>query len=147
MCYMFRSAVRCRYNVVQYITMLCTAPEWHLQKINQTLGSQQTPHILPSRASYGLFTVNNMYISKIKTSYIFHEVIIKYISTFVAIQISYFTTITNCVTAKTLSHNDSTRVGVSVLNVLLSPAPCHATTSCYATFLLLTLNTQTKLWY
>ena len=41
----------CRYNTVQFFRRL------QLQNVDQTLNSQQTPHISPSRASYGLSVV------------------------------------------------------------------------------------------
>ena len=41
----------CRYNTVQFFRRL------QLQNVDQTSNSQQTPHISPSRASYGLSVV------------------------------------------------------------------------------------------
>ena len=42
--------VECRYNAVQFITILLLALRWRQQNLNQTSNSQQT---LPLRASYG----------------------------------------------------------------------------------------------
>ena len=44
--------VECRYNMVQFITILNTALRWQQQNLNQTSNSQQTPHTSPSRVSY-----------------------------------------------------------------------------------------------
>ena len=50
--------VECRYNVVQFITILPSALWWQQQNVNQTPNSrQQTPHTSPSRASYGVSIV------------------------------------------------------------------------------------------
>ena len=46
--------VECRYNAVQFITILHTALQWQHQNINQTSKLQQTLHTSPSRASYGV---------------------------------------------------------------------------------------------
>ena len=48
--------------MTQFITILHTALRWLQQNVNQTSNSQQTPHTLPSRVSYG---VAIMSISKI----------------------------------------------------------------------------------
>ena len=45
--------VECRYNAVQFITLLTTALRRQQQNLNQTSNSQQTPHTSPSWASYG----------------------------------------------------------------------------------------------
>ena len=44
--------VECRYNAVQFITIIHRTPHLQQQNINQVSNSQQTPHTLPSRASY-----------------------------------------------------------------------------------------------
>ena len=46
--------VQCRYNTVQFITILLTALLWQQQNLNMTSNSQQIPHTSPSRASYGV---------------------------------------------------------------------------------------------
>ena len=46
--------VKCRYNAVQFIPILHTVLRKQRQKVNQILESQQTSHISPSRASYGV---------------------------------------------------------------------------------------------
>ena len=58
-CHHFRSqaeyriyAVECRYNAVEYNTIMHTSLQWSRQNINQGLHSQETPHSSPSRASY-----------------------------------------------------------------------------------------------
>ena len=45
---------RNRYSLVQYIMILHTVLQWQRQSINETVDSQKTPHISPSRASYGV---------------------------------------------------------------------------------------------
>ena len=49
-----RDTVECRYNAVQFITILQTAVRWQQHNVNQISNSQQTPHTSPSRASYGV---------------------------------------------------------------------------------------------
>ena len=49
--------VKYRYNTIQFITILHLALRLQWQKINQILESQQTPHISPSRESYGVSIV------------------------------------------------------------------------------------------
>ena len=49
--------VECRYNAVQFITILPPALRWQEQNVNQTSKSQHTPHTSPSRASYGVSIV------------------------------------------------------------------------------------------
>ena len=44
----------CRYNAVQFITILHNALRWQQLNVNQTSNSQQTPHSSPSRARYGV---------------------------------------------------------------------------------------------
>ena len=56
----FLTTVKCRYNAVQYITILHRALRKQWQKTNQILESQQTPHFSPSRASYGMSIVRIM---------------------------------------------------------------------------------------
>ena len=46
--------VRCFYNAVQYNVLLHTTLQKLRQDISQTLHSQNTPYIWPSRASYGV---------------------------------------------------------------------------------------------
>ena len=54
----FPDTVRCHYDAVQYnMIILHTVLHWLGQNINQRLYSQQTPHISPSRMSYGVFIV------------------------------------------------------------------------------------------
>ena len=47
-------AVACRYNVVQHNVILHMVWQWLRKNMNQRLYSQKTPHISPSRASYGV---------------------------------------------------------------------------------------------
>ena len=49
--------VECRYNAVQFIMILSSALQRQQQNINQTSNSRQTPHIPPSRVSYGVSIV------------------------------------------------------------------------------------------
>ena len=51
------NTVECRYNPVQFITILPLALRWQQQNVNQTSNSQQTPHNLPSWVSYGVSIV------------------------------------------------------------------------------------------
>ena len=51
---LYKSTVKCRYNAVQFITILHTTLRLQWQKVNQILKSQQTPHNSPLRASYGV---------------------------------------------------------------------------------------------
>ena len=46
--------VKCRYNAVQFITVLQTELRKHWHKVNQILESQETPHISSLRARYGV---------------------------------------------------------------------------------------------
>ena len=55
--YAFDNIVECRYNAVQFMTILFMALWWQQRNLNQTLYSQQTPQTSPSRASFGLSTV------------------------------------------------------------------------------------------
>ena len=48
------NTVECRYNAVTFVTILHSALRLRWLNINQTLDSQKTPHISPSRASYGV---------------------------------------------------------------------------------------------
>ena len=52
--------VKCRYNAVQFIPILHTVLRKQRQKVNKILESQQTSHISPSRASYGVSFVKIM---------------------------------------------------------------------------------------
>ena len=49
----FGNTVECHYNAVQHDMNLLLAQRWLRQNMHQRLYSQQTPHISPSRASYG----------------------------------------------------------------------------------------------
>ena len=51
------STVKCHYDRVQHIMILLKAMKWQQQNWNQVSNSQQTPHILPWRARYGLSVV------------------------------------------------------------------------------------------
>ena len=51
------NTLKCRYNAVQFIAILHTALRYQWQKVNQILLSQQTSHISPSQASYGMSIV------------------------------------------------------------------------------------------
>ena len=55
--YIYIYTVKCRYNAVQFIMILHTGLWKQRQKVNQILESQQTSHISPSRASYGVSLV------------------------------------------------------------------------------------------
>ena len=55
--YASETSVDSRYNAVQFITILHTALRLKWRKVNHIWESQQTPHISPSRASYGVFIV------------------------------------------------------------------------------------------
>ena len=46
--------MECHYNAVQFITILHKALRWQGWNVNQTLPSQQIPHTLPIRVSYGV---------------------------------------------------------------------------------------------
>ena len=48
------NTIDCRYNAVQFITILHPMLQWQQQNTNQIPNSQQTPHYSPSRASYGV---------------------------------------------------------------------------------------------
>ena len=52
--------VGCHYNMIQYIMLLFTALQILRQYINDSLNSQQTPHISPSQMSYGMFVDSNL---------------------------------------------------------------------------------------
>ena len=45
------------YNTVEYIMLFYTALQWMMQNIHQSSYSHKTPHITPSRASYGVYIV------------------------------------------------------------------------------------------
>ena len=49
--------VQCRYNMVQFITILFLAMQWQQQILNQTCNWKQTPHIWPLQASHGVAIV------------------------------------------------------------------------------------------
>ena len=53
------STVRCRYNVVQHHMVLKTAQQWLKQNIYYCEHLQKSPHISPSRATYGMLIVRN----------------------------------------------------------------------------------------
>ena len=53
----FVSIVKCLYNAVQIITILLRHCDNSGRNLNRILESQQTPHTLPSRASYGVSIV------------------------------------------------------------------------------------------
>ena len=52
--YSIQTTVRCSYNAVQYIMIFYIVVYLLMQNINQNLYSQKTPHMSPSRASYGV---------------------------------------------------------------------------------------------
>ena len=49
---------RCRYNAIQYNTILHTSLQWLRQNINENLDTQKTPCISPVRESYGWIDTN-----------------------------------------------------------------------------------------
>ena len=49
--------VKCCYKVVQFTMILHTTLWYKWQKVNQILESQETPHISPTHASYGVCIV------------------------------------------------------------------------------------------
>ena len=54
----FACTVECRYNAMQYNTIIHTSLQWPMQNPNQGLHSQKTLHTSPSWASYGVYIVN-----------------------------------------------------------------------------------------
>ena len=46
--------IECRYNVVQYYTILHSAQQWQKKNMHQNEQSQNWHHTSPSRASYGV---------------------------------------------------------------------------------------------
>ena len=56
-CMLIWYTVECCYDAVEFVMILHSAQRWQRQNINQTLDSQKTPHISPSRASYGVCVV------------------------------------------------------------------------------------------
>ena len=55
--WLIQITVECRYNAVQFITLLATALYRQQQNLSQTSNSPKTPHTSPSRASYGVSVV------------------------------------------------------------------------------------------
>ena len=52
-----RGTVEYRYNAVQYDMILCTVLQWLKQNMNKRFYPQNSSHISPSRASYGVSVV------------------------------------------------------------------------------------------
>ena len=53
----FACTVECRYNAMQYNTIIHTSLQWPRQNLNPGLHSQKTLHTSPSWASYGVYIV------------------------------------------------------------------------------------------
>ena len=49
--------VECRFNAVQFITIVPMSLSWQQQNLHQISNSQHTPHTSPSQASYGVSVV------------------------------------------------------------------------------------------
>ena len=109
--------VECRYNVVHFITILHTKLWWQHQNINQTSNSQQTPHISPTRASYGVYF---MRISK-KT----HRVITAPHYIYIYVHIYIYIYIWQCLQTHTDTVNRYTKQNDRVVLKTFSFIKCH----------------------